>query len=78
MAEGDRRLKTLLDAAKRELTLRFDPSGSRNRCFYRCLAESLDLSEVTVLDMIKAFLLGNRMANCTSVVGVDTHCIVFT
>ncbi|CAH3187841.1 unnamed protein product [Porites lobata] len=61
---SNRRLQTLVEASKRGLTLHFDPPVVKNRCFYRCLAKSLGMSEDHVVEMLESFMISNQVISC--------------
>ena len=50
----------LQEAKKRGLVLRYDPQGSSNRCFYRCLASHLMNKVDEVIEVIESFMLDNQ------------------
>ena len=56
-----RRVSCLLEANKRGLRLRYDPSGSANRCYYRCLGKFLNLGEDDLINMLESFMLDNQV-----------------
>jgi hypothetical protein len=53
----DPRTACLVDCSKKGLALRFDPSGSFNRCYYRCLAQFLNIAEEDLIDTIQGFMI---------------------
>jgi hypothetical protein len=63
---ADTRLKCLLEARKHGLTLCYDPSASNNRCFYRCMAYFLDISEDEVVEMVESFMILNQLVSCVN------------
>ena len=56
----NKRFACLLEANKRGFTLKHDPSGAQNRCFYRCMAVHLAANEDEVVDMVIEFMLANQ------------------
>ena len=59
-----------MEAHKRGLTLMFDPSGDRNRCFYECLGKHLMLSADEVIAMVLSFMSANQFVSMKSKVGI--------
>ena len=68
----NKRFACLLEANKQGLTLKLDPSGKQNRCFYQCLAFHLSATAKAdqVIEMVKSFLLANQVVRD---VVVSTH-----
>ena len=57
-----RRTLCLLEASRRGLTLDYDPSGERNRCFYQCFGKHLRVDKVEdVIDALENYMLHNRL-----------------
>lgn len=50
----------LVEAKKRGFSLRYDPSGVGNRCFYSCLGRFLKLDDSKVVDMVEKYMLENQ------------------
>ena len=60
----NRRVQCLVEANKRGLTLYYDPPTVQNRCFYRCLAKFLDITEDDVVEMVESFMISNQVISC--------------
>ncbi|XP_033100354.1 uncharacterized protein LOC117103850 [Anneissia japonica] len=60
MSVLENRVLCLLQAKKRGLTLKADPPGNQNRCFYQCLASHFSLQEEEVFELINNYLLCNQ------------------
>ena len=48
----------MLEANKRGL--QYEPPGSANRCYYRCLGKFLNLGEDDLINMLEFFMLDNQ------------------
>ena len=57
---ANQRLQSLLKAMKQGLTLRYDPPASRNRCFYSCLSEFVEVNEEEIVQMVQTYLVCNQ------------------
>lgn len=57
---NDRRTSSLCAASKMGFVLKFDPSGSGNRCYYRCLATFLNQNEDDVINSVEKFMLNKQ------------------
>ena len=60
MQMNDRRTSSLCAASKMGFVLKFDPSGSGNRCYYRCLATFLNQNEDDVINSVETFMLNKQ------------------
>ncbi|KAK3729738.1 hypothetical protein QZH41_011199, partial [Actinostola sp. cb2023] len=69
----NRRLDCLLEASKLGFTLKADPSGARNRCFYQCIAKHLQMMENEVFDMVQTFMLSNQYINNVNEDGTEEN-----
>ena len=56
-----RRVSCLLEANKKGLRLRYDPPGSSNRCYYRCLSKFLNLREDDLINMLEMVMIENQV-----------------
>ena len=61
---ADRRRVCFVEAHNRGLTIIFDPSGDRNRCFYECLAKHLKVFDTDdVIDKVFSFMAENQFVS---------------
>ena len=65
------RVSALKEASKRGFVLRFDPSGDRNRCFYRCIAKWLNEKEDTVVNLTQNYMLENQVVQVANQVCLE-------
>ncbi|CAB4014811.1 Hypothetical predicted protein, partial [Paramuricea clavata] len=57
----NRRISCLFEASKQGLSLRYDPPGSSNRGYYRCLSKFLNLGENALVNTLESFMLQNQI-----------------
>ena len=58
---SDPQIQLLLASRKYGFTIKYDPSGRGNRCFYRCMGMSLNLPEDVVINMLENYMLHNQI-----------------
>ncbi|XP_033121548.1 uncharacterized protein LOC117120621, partial [Anneissia japonica] len=63
MDATQKRFACLLEASRRGFTLKTDPSGSGNRCFYQCIASYLSAKEHEVFKIVQLFMLANQIVH---------------
>ena len=56
-----RRISCLVEASKQGFLLHYDPPGTANRCFYRCLAKFLHMDEDDIIYMLETFMMENQI-----------------
>ncbi|KXJ13019.1 hypothetical protein AC249_AIPGENE28187 [Exaiptasia diaphana] len=58
---SDPREACLNESKKQSLSLLYDPQGSSNRCFYRCLAKYLNIKEEDVISSLEKVMFDNQV-----------------
>ena len=61
---------TCMTAGVATVSLRYDPPGSSNHCYYRCLSKFLNLDENDLTNMLESFMLENQVIPVENEVGV--------
>lgn len=67
----DSRIQLLLPSRKHGFTVKYDPSGSGNRCFYRCLGMLLKLREDEVIGMIESYMFEHQIVPIRNKVRIE-------
>ena len=57
----DRTLQIVKAADKLGFSIKINPSGTKNRCFYQCIAYELGFGEEHVIEMIQGYMAQHQV-----------------